>query len=288
MDLSALATEWTRVIAPRTGELRRELVEDAADFLGLPVDEAWRRLDGARDRLRDEWMQTVADPTDPDAVVRFYNHSDTELFELVEWHATDPIHYRTLILRDLALTRPGRQYLDYGSGIGNDALVFGDTGFEVTLADVSDVLLAFAAWRCRRRGIRVTTIDLKREALPRGAFDMVLCLDVLEHVLDPIRAVRTIRAALHDGGLLAMFAPFGTDEDRPMHVVHQDVVTPRMRSLGFQPIDCRFPTFVRAPFVYEKRAITVGRRLAYFLYDGYLRNGVGDRIAALYRTMARS
>lgn len=287
MDPSSLASEWTRVIAPRTGDVRRELVEDAAVFLGIPVDEAWSRLAGSRDRFRDEWLQTVSDPTDADAIVRFYNHSDTELFELIEWHASDPIHFRTIILRELAIARSGRAYLDYGSGIGNDALVFGGAGFDVTLADVSDVLLAFAAFRCRRRGVPVRTIDLKREALPRDACDVVLCLDVLEHIVDPLRVVKAIRDALRPRGVLAMFAPFGTDAERPMHVVHKDVVTPRMRSLGFQPVDCAFPPSVRAPLVYEKCAVAAIHRAGYFVYDGYLQNSVGDRLAALYRRVVR-
>src|SRR5262249_47148424 len=84
-----------------------------------------------------------------------------------EWHSTDPIHYRTLIVRDFAAARRGRACLDYGSGIGSDALVFADAGFEVTLADISDLLLAFAAFRCRRRGFTVHTIDLKKKRCRR-------------------------------------------------------------------------------------------------------------------------
>src|SRR5437588_2486996 len=135
---TTLADAWARLIAPRTGDVRAELVQDAAEFLGISIDAAWNDLRGATDRFRDEWVRTVDDPKDPDALKRFYNRSDAELFDLLEWHASDPIHYRTLILRDLALTRPGRTFLDFGSGIGNDALAFADAGFEVTLADISD------------------------------------------------------------------------------------------------------------------------------------------------------
>src|SRR5690349_15205093 len=121
MDEPAFAREWARILAPRTGDVLAELVEEAAEFLGLSVADAWRRLDGARDRFKDEWIRTVGDGQDPNALMQFYNHSDTELFELIEWHATDPIHYRTLIVRDWFQSsrrrsgRNGRQpaYLDY-------------------------------------------------------------------------------------------------------------------------------------------------------------------------------
>jgi 2-polyprenyl-3-methyl-5-hydroxy-6-metoxy-1,4-benzoquinol methylase len=270
-------------MAPRSGDIRGDLVREAAEFLGLPVPIAWQRLHGAGERFREEWVKSVADPTDPDALTRFYNQSDTELFELIEWHASDQIHYRTLIVKDFALSRPGRAYLDYGSGIGSDALVFAHAGFDVTLADISDVLLAFAAFRCRRRGFTVRTLDLKKQELPRAAFDVALCLDVLEHIPRPLPVIRGVHQALRDHGLLVLHAPFGEDEAHPMHVVHRDVVTPRMRSIGFQPVDCHFPPAVRAPRLYLKEPVPAFDRFAYFVYDGYMRNPLGDRLAAWYR-----
>ena len=287
MTQPELAQEWTRIIAPTTGDVRTELVAEAAEFLGIPIDEAWRRLRGAGDRFREEWLNTAPDPLDPERLIQFYNQSDTELFELIEWHASDPIHYRTLIVRDLAIGRPGRSYLDYGSGIGNDAMVLAGAGFDITVADISDVLLAFTAWRLRRRGYSVRTVDLKRESLTRDGFDLVACFDVLEHIPRPLDVVRNIRAALRANGLLVIHAPFAEDAEHPMHVVHRDVVTPRMRSLGFQPLDCRFPPCVRAPLIFEKRAVTIIERAAYFVYDTCLDNAFGAQLAALYRRTFR-
>jgi SAM-dependent methyltransferase len=282
MEQAPFAEEWNCIIAPRTGDIRLELVQDAAEFLGISLDDAWQRLAGAGDRFRAEWLRTVDNPRDTAALTQFYNQSDTELFELIEWHANDAIHYRTLILRDFAGTRPGRNYLDYGSGIGNDALVFAEAGFDVTLADISDCLLAFAAWRCRRRGFAVRTIDLKRESLPADRFDVVLCFDVLEHIPEPLGVVRNIRAALRAGGLLLVHAPFGDDPVHPMHVVGRDVVTPRMRSLGLLPVRCEFPSFIVAPQLYEKRAVPTVDRARYYAYDTYL-SFWRPRLRAAYR-----
>ena len=270
MDHAFLAAEWNRIIAPRTGDVRTELVQDAAEFLGIPLAEAWQRHAGAGDRFRAEWLQTIDNPRDPTALTQFYNQSDTELFELIEWHANDAIHYRTLVLRDLASSRPGRSYLDYGSGIGNDALVFASAGLDVTLADISDCLLSFAAWRCRRRGFAVRTIDLKRESLPADSFDVVLCFDVLEHIPKPVKVVREIRSALRPHGLLLVHAPFGEDPVHPMHVVERDVVTPRMRSLGMLPTRCHFPSFIVAPQLYEKNDVSISDRAKYYCYDMYM------------------
>jgi SAM-dependent methyltransferase len=288
MTEKQLAQEWTATIAPAAGDVRSELVHEAAEFLGISADEAWQRHRGADGRFNEEWQTKVSSPHDAEALTQFYNQSESELFELIEWHAKDPIHYRTLIVRDLVSDSAGRQYLDYGCGIGNDAMVFATAGFEVTLADISDVLLAFAAWRLRRRGFTVRTIDLKHDTLPPDAFDVTVCFDVLEHIPRPLEVVRKIRTALRERGLLVMHAPFGKDPDHPMHVVHHDVVTPRMRSLGFRPVDCHFPPFVRAPQIYEKQALSAIDRAGYFMYDNYLNNRLGARLAALYRRMFAS
>src|SRR5258706_12210574 len=193
MEHAQLADAWRRAMAPESGDIREALVREAAEFLGLSLTDGWHRFRGAGERFRQEWERNVADPADAHTLTRFYNHSDTELFELIEWHASDQIHYRTLIVGDYAARRPGRAFLDYGSGIGSDALVFGQTGFEVTLADISDILLAFAAFRCRRRGFTVRTLDLKREQLSSNSYDVVLCLDVLEHIPAPLTTIRDVR-----------------------------------------------------------------------------------------------
>jgi hypothetical protein len=72
-----------------------------------------------------------------------------------------------------------------------------------------------------------------------------------------------------------------------MHVVHSDIVTPRLRSLGFRPVDCSFPPSVRAPQIYAKQSMFAIERAGYFVYDQYLQNDLGTRLAALYRRTVR-
>jgi SAM-dependent methyltransferase len=51
-------------------------------------------------------------------------------------------------------------------------------------------------------------ITKHNECIPDGAYDCVLCLDVLEHTLDPFGAVRELYRILKDGGYLLVSAPF--------------------------------------------------------------------------------
>lgn len=57
-----------------------------------------------------------------------------------------------------------------------------------------------------RDGIRHE--DLQNLSLPSASVDLVICLDVLEHVNDPVRAVGEINRALKPGGLAVVTFPF--------------------------------------------------------------------------------
>lgn len=274
---------WRRLMAPRTGELMHDLLEEAAEFFGLSAAEARDRAAHATEAFAQEWTSKGVNPADERQVVDFYNTSEAEVFDLIGWHAEDEIHHRTFRCVELAVAERATTLLDYGSGIGSDAIVAASAGLAVTLADVSDRLLAFARWRCERRGFEVRAIDLKRQELPALAFDAALCFDVLEHVSSPPATVARISRSLRPHALLFVHAPFGADPLRPMHITHADVLTPRMRSLGFQVEEHAFPTYLWAPRVYRHTPVRAIDRLAYYVADVWLPKPFSERLGAAYR-----
>lgn len=277
---------WRAALAPRTGDIRRELASEAAEYLGLSLEDTLQRIEQSATDFPDEWNRMVTDPSDPEQVVRFYNESKSELFEQIAWHASEPIHHRSLICADLVSTLGGREFLDYGSGIGSNALIFGLAGFRVTLADVADPLRNFARWRLERRGIQVRTIDLKHETLESSRYDVITCFDVLEHVPAPLDAVRRMRDALHVGGAFFLYAPFGFDPVRPMHVVHDDPVSGRIRALGFAlrpEWERAFPAYVWPPHAYERVARPAAANFAYYVRDVWMQGPVGTAVASALR-----
>ncbi len=86
--------------------------------------------------------------------------------------------------------------LDVGCGPGFAAEFFAARGFAVTGVEPAPS----AAQDARTRGITVVEGDLSAGALPPGPFDVVLALEVLEHLADPIAALGALmRAARPDG-----------------------------------------------------------------------------------------
>ena len=116
---------------------------------------------------------------------------------------------------ELHLPRAGAappRALDLGSGTGEMALRLAAAGFSVTLVDGSPRMLERAVNVAASRGlshrIACRTLDLDGGGLASdledGAFDLVLCHDVLEYVTSPEAILRTARAALSADGRLSI------------------------------------------------------------------------------------
>ncbi len=113
------------------------------------------------------------------------------------------------------LPRPGTpppRALDLGAGTGEMALRLAASGWSVTLVDGSRRMLELATQVAEARGLggRVAcrALDLDAggvaSALGRGAYDLVVCHDVLEYVASPESLLGEARATLAPGGRMSL------------------------------------------------------------------------------------
>jgi 2-polyprenyl-3-methyl-5-hydroxy-6-metoxy-1,4-benzoquinol methylase len=100
-----------------------------------------------------------------------------------------------------------RRLLDVGCGSGYLARLVTErtAGVEVHGVDVS----AAALERARRHLAAVWKVDLDRDPIPveNGAYDTVVCVEVLEHLYDPTHVLSEIRRALAPGGQAVLTVP---------------------------------------------------------------------------------
>lgn len=89
--------------------------------------------------------------------------------------------------------------LDIAGGTGRNALWVAALGWDVTVVDVSDVALSFAAARATELNVPLRTelADLSTSQVPRGPWDLILLFHYLDRTLFP-----RIEAVLAPGGLL--------------------------------------------------------------------------------------
>jgi len=232
--LGGYRAQWEHALleAPET-DLRAGLLREMSAFANSDLGEAERRCAGALGDLRREWERNV-DPGRRETIERFYESQST-IYELMEWHSlhddNGPLAY--VLALEIARAHSVARCLDFGSGVGSGALLFGGAGIHTTLADISSTLLQFCRWRLARRSLHAGFLDLKQTGLPDEGFDMVLAMDVFEHLADPVDAVERIWRALKPGGLLFARIHAEDDPDRPHHIVRDFEPTfARLRELG--------------------------------------------------------
>ncbi len=103
--------------------------------------------------------------------------------------------------------RPGLRLLDVGSGPGTitaDLAGLVAPG-RVTALEADDASLALTAAELRRRGVGADLVvgDVHDLPFPDGSFDVVHAHQVLQHVADPVRALREMRRVCRPDGVVA-------------------------------------------------------------------------------------
>lgn len=131
---------------------------------------------------------------------------DTHLLEMREledhyWWFVARRRVALALLDDAGLTKP--RLLDGGCGAGALLAELAQRGRAVGV-DVSASAIALT----RERGLEpIVQADLERLPLAAGAFDVVMLLDVLEHVRDDQQALNEAARVLRPGGLAIITLP---------------------------------------------------------------------------------
>jgi len=124
-------------------------------------------------------------------------------------------HWRHRLIRDGTELAPRTRLLEVGCGVGAVLAVLGQEypGTELTGVDIEPKQLEFAREHLARHGVEATLTQADALALPfaDGSFDHIWMMWFLEHLPDPVAALREARRVLVDGGAItAIEVDYGT------------------------------------------------------------------------------
>lgn len=201
------------------------LVEILSDLLEKPSNEVRQTLyqveQSPTKYFAKAFAKTGIEPyTWCDALEEFYRHTDTYLTGGIVWNRKPyKVELRRWIADYLRLHRVGRQQiLTVGDGVGFDSLYLSQCGHEVSYSELSEKCIRFARKIFEMAEEPVKVIDNLNNIKP-GTYDVVTCLDVLEHVPDPYQVVEQIAGYLRPGGLFIVHAPFYyVSHENPTHL----------------------------------------------------------------------
>lgn len=116
-------------------------------------------------------------------------------------HAINPL--RLEWIQECAGSLAGRKVLDVGCGGGILSEAMARSGAEVTGIDLADKSLKVARLHGLESGVKVEYRKVPVEELAAeqpGQYDVVTCMEMLEHVPDPASIVRACSALVKPGG----------------------------------------------------------------------------------------
>ncbi|MEI7434006.1 MAG: methyltransferase domain-containing protein [Methanomicrobiales archaeon] len=103
----------------------------------------------------------------------------------------------------------GSRVLEAGCGTGAQTVILAGNspGALITSVDISDESLQCAGEKIRQEGINNVTFrqgDIFRLPFARGSFDHIFVCFVLEHLSEPVRALKKLRPLLKEGGSITV------------------------------------------------------------------------------------
>jgi SAM-dependent methyltransferase len=141
--------------------------------------------------------------------------------------------------------------LDIGCATGEFLAVLQKQGWHVAGVEPDPG----AAIRARRRlnTDSIQSVFLKEAQFPDASFDLITLWDVLEHLPDPLVALRRLSKWLRSGGILAIGIPhlgswdarlfgsawIGWDAPRHLYLFPEDTLKGILAEAGLQPIEAR-------------------------------------------------
>jgi 2-polyprenyl-3-methyl-5-hydroxy-6-metoxy-1,4-benzoquinol methylase len=130
----------------------------------------------------------------------FYQESDYWVLRQMYYHRNSCFHWIAA-----AMSRREGDFCEYGCGVAPVTAWLRPRrpGWRYTLVDVPSPMLDFARWRFRGAdSVEAREPGLGADLPLTRSYDAIACLEVLEHVVNPLEVVRHLAGHLKPGGSL--------------------------------------------------------------------------------------
>ncbi len=198
---------------------------------------------------------------------------------------------RTQHTLSLCAIRPGMTVLDVGSGRGWFSLAAAKLGAEVTALDLSEENLL----RIRAEDHKIKTVYGDACDIPDlGKFDLIVALEVLEHLVEPEQALKSMRKRLKPGGTLLVTVPYKemiryslcihcnrkTPVNAHLHSFDRESLAALLRQSGFR-VKTAKPFFHRAMELFKLNSLTLKLPLGVWRFLDRMSGISGDKYSYL-------
>jgi starch synthase len=228
-------------------------VAELAEYTQLEDNDILKRIRSVYSSQIQEWKNVIGGQLTRDRVLEFYRSTDSYLFDLVQYNYEN--HYYVQWTEDLFNfcaglkdKRDELKILDFGGGIGSQMISLSRLkGVKLSYADIPGKTFEYARWRFNRRHIDIDMLDAgKGDFLDDRMYDVVITLDVVEHLVDPESTVRYLVNHIKPDGYLAVVTSFVDNNGEAGWHLNADRYTDEafydfIKSLGMELLNNQYP-----------------------------------------------
>lgn len=176
--------------------------EDVCKYFSISKEEAVKRATSPNRKSKLIWKNKEEIEKSEKNVIDTWK-KDENMVIRNSWYRERSIETRwDKILKNLNYKK-GERILDYGCGASSFtkwALKHGK--FDITLAEIDGPMLKFCMWRYGKK-VSYCKIGIGKKGLPlKEMYDIIFCLDMLEHVWNPLNVAKHLYSHLNEKGRL--------------------------------------------------------------------------------------
>ena len=206
----------------KISKMRDQALEDYSEFAKISLKQAWDNFRFGLYLYADEFNLFFKDKKiTNENLIKFYKTAKYSIPDLLYWHlGSEKKMFDTQLVNYLKNKYDKNiEILDFGCGAGINASQLSQEGFKVTGADLDGKMLNFFKFRCKKHNIKMNFIELPFKKPIKKKFDVILALDVLEHIHDSEfeNTINLIKSLKKPNGEVIVTAPFGKTSIHPMH-----------------------------------------------------------------------
>jgi len=210
-----------------------DLLKNLQAFLGETRESILKILLMSVPTLAENWRRDQ--PKGQDAVKGWYS-ANARLYLLA--NCQHHLLYRHIMYTLALLKVANGRVLDFGGGNGDFSRALARSGFDATYLDVPGDAARYVRWRAEREGLPLKIV-LDKTTLD-GPYDVIFCLDVVEHLVDLRPVFELFRSLLKPGGKLLATYYNGPTSSAPMHIDPGYDALEYLVAHGFRNVKARF------------------------------------------------
>ncbi len=201
----------------------QKIPDDLVEFIDKPREVIVEKMNQSEQTLKAKWETGIK-------VIDFYTENEDYLYNLAWYNLHES--YFAFCTNTLGFIQ-NKRILDIGCGIGTISFILAGQRNEVTGYDINPLLIDFCNFKKKKYSLEGSFTTEKPDY---SQFDVILAIDVLEHIEDLHGFLKELGSGMKKGAVLYHDDCWGCQNVNPMHFDHSKEIDLWLWEAGIIPL----------------------------------------------------